>query len=165
LMAMGKAKRLTKSKIDPSKVLKAVGNPGAGAVVLFLGTVRDNSEAGEVDRIEYEAYGPMAEKSLELTEEDVKSRWPATRAVKIVHRLGGLRVGEVSVAVAVSSPHRAEAFEACRHAMERIKHETPIWKRERLADGREVWVEGIPVGSTAEKVGKTRSRRGSGKSA
>ncbi len=142
-----KAGRLTRKKIDPSRILESVGEPGAGAVVLFLGTVRDNSEAGSVDRIEYEAYEPMAERSLARAEEEVKRRWPATRAVKILHRVGALDVGEVSVAVAVSSPHRAEAFEACRNAIETIKRDVPIWKRERLADGREVWVEGVPVGS------------------
>jgi molybdopterin synthase catalytic subunit len=163
-LAQGKATRLTRSRIDPSKVLESVGDPGAGAVVLFLGTVRDNSEAGSVDRIEYEAYEPMAEKSLALTEEDIRRRWPATKAVKIVHRVGGLAVGEISVAVAVSSPHRAEAFEACRHAIEAIKRDAPIWKRERLADGREVWVEGVPLRPPAGHRRATRSRRSTGKS-
>ena len=133
-------------------------------MVLFLGTVRDNSEAGEVDRMEYEAYGPMAEKALARTEDEVRRMWPATRAVKIVHRVGALTVGEVSVAVAVSSAHRAEAFDACRHAIETIKHEVPIWKRERLKGGREVWVEGTPIGREARgsrtgQRGKTRSSR------
>jgi molybdopterin synthase catalytic subunit len=127
----------------------SVGDSGAGAVVLFLGTVRDNSEAGGVERIEYEAYEPMAEKRLAEAEREVRRRWPATTGVKILHRLGSLAVGEVSVAVAVSSPHRAEAFEACRHAIETIKHEVPIWKREKLGDGSEVWVEGVPVGPGA----------------
>ena len=117
-------------------MLESVGDPGAGAVVLFLGTVRDNSEAGRVDRIEYEAYEPMAEKSAREDRGEVRRKWPATKAVKIVHRVGDLAVGEVSVAVAVSSPHRAEAFEACRHAIEAIKHESPSgsgrgWRRGR----------------------------------
>jgi len=146
-MARAASGRLTKARIDPAKVMKAVGDPGAGAVVLFLGVVRDNSEAGHVDKIEYQAYEPMAEKTLAREEEVVKRMWPATKAVKIVHRVGRLAVGDVSVAIAVSSPHRAEAFEACRHAIETIKHEAPIWKREKLAGGREVWVEGVPVGS------------------
>lgn len=137
-------------------MLSSVGHPGAGAIVLFLGTVRDNSEAGKVDRIEYEAYEPMAEKRLEATEAEVRRRWPATKNVKIVHRVGGLSIGDVSVAVAVSSPHRAEAFEACRHAIEKIKREVPIWKRERLADGREKWVEGALLGSGPERAGARR---------
>lgn len=145
-MTSSGASRLTRRKIDPEEVLDSVGDAGAGAVVLFLGTVRDNSEAGLVERIEYQAYEPMAEKRLAGTEEEVKRLWPATKRVKIVHRVGDLRVGEVSVAVAVSSPHRADAFEACRHAIETIKHEVPIWKREKLQGGGEVWVEGSPIG-------------------
>jgi molybdopterin synthase catalytic subunit len=128
-------------------MLKSVADPGAGAVVLFLGTVRDNSEAGSVERIEYEAYEPMAEKRLAQAELEVRRTWPSTTGVKIVHRVGSLAVGEVSVAVAVSSPHRADAFEACRHAIETIKRDVPIWKREKLGDGSEAWVEGVPVGS------------------
>lgn len=134
------SKRLTKSRIDPDSVLKQVRNRESGGTVLFLGTVRDNSDAGKVDLIRYEVYEPMAEKKLRQIEEDVKRRWPVK--VKLVHRVGKLHVGEVSVAVAVSAPHRAEAFEACRHAIELIKRDVPIWKKERLADGREVWVEG-----------------------
>jgi molybdopterin synthase catalytic subunit len=150
--------RLTRRRIDPARVLRSVGDPGAGAVVLFLGTVRDNSEAGKVDRMEYEAYGPMAEKALARTEEEVRRMWPATKAVKIVHRVGDLALGEVSVAVAVSSAHRAEAFEACRHAIETIKHEVPIWKRERLSGGGEVWVEGTPIGGG--NMERRKRRRG-----
>jgi len=157
--------RLTRGKIDPSRVLESVADRGAGAVVLFLGTVRDNSEAGSVDRIEYEAYEPMAEKSLAQTEQEVKRRWPATKAVKMVHRVGMLGVGEVSVAVAVSSPHRAEAFEACRFAIERIKRDVPIWKRERLTDGNEVWVKGVRVGLGAGVKGGRASKRVAGRAA
>jgi len=174
-LAPGKAVRLTGDRIDPSTMLRSVEDGRAGAVVLFLGTVRDNSEAGKVERIEYEAYAPMAERKLLQAEEEVKRRWPATRAVKIAHRVGGLAVGEVSVAVAVSSPHRAEAFEACRYAIDRIKKDVPIWKRERLADGSEVWVEGVPIGlgirsrggSAANHVARTpvkpRKRRATSK--
>lgn len=152
-MPARKQARLTRGVIDPSEVLRSVADPGSGAAVLFLGTVRDNSEAGSVERIEYEAYEPMAEKRLAEAEREVRKRWPRTTGVKIVHRVGGLAIGEVSVAVAVSSPHRAEAFEACRHAIEMIKRDVPIWKREKLSDGSEVWVEGVPFGS---RGGKTR---------
>jgi molybdopterin synthase catalytic subunit len=154
-----KQARLTRDVIDPSEVLASVADPGAGAVVLFLGTVRDHSEAGSVERIEYEAYEPMAEKRLAQAEREVRRRWPATTGVKIAHRVGNLAVGEVSVAVAVSSPHRAEAFEACRHAIETIKHDVPIWKREKLGDGSEVWVEGVPVGP-GPRVRRRRGARG-----
>ncbi len=153
--------RLTRARIDPAWLLKSVADTGAGAVALFLGTVRDNSEAGKVDRIEYEAYESMAEKSLAKTESEVKRRWPATTGVTIIHRVGSLMVGDVSVAIAVSSPHRAEAFEACRFAVEAIKHEAPIWKRERLADGSEVWVEGLPLGSRSSRAKSNTKKRGS----
>jgi molybdopterin synthase catalytic subunit len=161
-LAPQKHARLTRERIDPAAILSAVGDPAAGAVALFLGTVRDNSEAGSVKRIEYEAYEPMAEKMLAHAEEEVRRRWPATTGVEIVHRVGELRVGEVSVAVAVSSPHRAEAFEACRHAIETIKHEVPIWKRERLTDGNEVWVKGVPVesGRLPERAARSKQRAG-----
>jgi molybdopterin synthase catalytic subunit len=140
--------RLTKQVIDLVKVLAGVQEPTSGGTTLFIGTVRDNSEAGEVDLIRYQAYEPMAEKRLLEIEEETKRLWPMAR-VKLVHRLGELTVGEVSVAVAVSAPHRAEAFEACRYIIERIKRDVPIWKKERLTGGREVWVEGHPIGSKA----------------
>ncbi|HEV2390306.1 MAG TPA: molybdenum cofactor biosynthesis protein MoaE [Nitrososphaerales archaeon] len=151
--------RVTRSAIDPSDVLRSVADPGSGAVVLFLGTVRDNSEAGSVARIEYEVYEPMAERRLAEVEQEVKRKWPTTTGVKILHRVGGLAVGEVSVAVAVSSPHRAEAFEACRHAIETIKRDAPIWKREKLGDGSEVWVEGVPLGSSGRAGSKRRVKK------
>ena len=150
---------LTGKKIDPEALVREVSDDGAGAVALFLGTVRDNSEAGRVKAMEYEAYAGMAEKSLSETEEEVKRRWPETRGVKIIHRIGKLAIGDVSVAIAVSSPHRADAFAACRYAIERIKHGAPIWKRETLADGRQVWVEG------AEMIGPARSYGGTFKKA
>lgn len=155
-MPARKKTRLTTGAIDPSDVLRSVADPGSGAVVLFLGTVRDNSEAGSVERIEYEAYEPMAEGRLAEVEREVKRKWPMTTGVKIVHRVGGLAVGQVSVAVAVSSPHRAEAFAACRHAIETIKRDVPIWKREKLGDGSEVWVEGVPL--VTKRRGKRRAR-------
>jgi len=144
---------LTDKVIDTGSVLKSVLGPKAGGTVLFIGTVRDNSEAGQVDLIRYEAYEPMAVKSLREIEEDVADAWPDAK-IKVVHRVGELRVGEVSVAVAVSAPHRAEAFEACRHAIERIKRDVPIWKKERLVGGKEVWVEG----HAAKRSRKVRSR-------
>jgi molybdopterin synthase catalytic subunit len=147
--------RLTREEIDTSAVLSSVHVEGAGAVVLFLGTVRDNGKQGEVTGIDYEAYEAMAEKRLALAEEGVRRRYPTTMGVRIVHRLGTLLVGETSVAVAVSSPHRAEAFEACQYAMEVIKHDVPIWKRERLKGGNAAWVEGVPIGSTAEDADRS----------
>jgi len=153
------SRSLTKKKIDLDSLLKSVHDRGAGGTVLFVGTVRDNSEAGRVDLIHYEAYEPMADRMLQEIKREVKHRWPANK-VSIVHRIGDLQVGEVSVAVAVSAPHRAEAFEACRHAIERIKHDVPIWKKERLADGNEVWVEGHAAGPAPKARRPSRSAEG-----
>ena len=97
-----------------------------------------------MDRIVYDAYVPMAEKRMRQIEKEVKRLWPV-HGVRMVHRVGTLKVGDVSVAVAVSTAHRSDAFDACRHAIERIKHDVPIWKKERLADGREHWIEGSAV--------------------
>jgi molybdopterin synthase catalytic subunit len=133
--------RITKDEIDVGEVLDAVRDDKAGAIALFLGTVRDHSEAGSVDRIAYESYAPMAEKRMREIGEEVFSLW-AIAKIAMVHRVGELRLGETSVAVAVSSEHRAEAFDACRHAIERIKHDVPIWKKERLTDGKDHWVSG-----------------------
>jgi molybdopterin synthase catalytic subunit len=140
-----KAERITKKKLDAGAIVASIGAPGVGGSVLFIGTVRDNSEAGKVDRIFYDAYPPMAEKKLIEIEEDVARKWPMV-SIRLQHRIGELKVGDVSVAVAASAPHRAESFEACRYAIERIKREAPIWKKERLADGSEAWVEGHAIG-------------------
>ena len=146
-MRLKNAERVTNSRIDVQAILAETDDPSSGGAVLFVGTVRNNSEAGSVDRIVYDAYVPMAEKRMLEIEEDVRrSLHPGKVAMQ--HRIGELSVGEVSVAVAVSAPHRAEAFEACRRAIESIKHDVPIWKKERLADGQERWVDGRTMGSS-----------------
>jgi len=145
---------LTRRKIDPALALSKVARAGAGGLVLFVGAVRDNSEFGEVDMVEYEAYEPMAEKRLQLIEKSTMQLWPGSR-VFLVHRLGRLKVGAVSVVVAASAPHRAEAFEACRYSIEMIKRDVPIWKKERLSDGTAKWVGG-------SKLGPIRARRRNG---
>jgi molybdopterin synthase catalytic subunit len=131
--------RLTRTAIDPHTLTEAVRSPHCGAVVLFLGTVRDLTGEQVTAFLDYDAYGPMAEKKLAEIEEDVRRRWPVGD-VALVHRLGRLAVGDVSVAVAVSSPHRHEAFEACRHAIDALKELVPIWKKENAPDGTGEWV-------------------------
>lgn len=148
-----KLKHLTRDTIDVGKVLASVQDGGQGGTTLFIGTVRDNSEAGEVDLIHYEAYGPMAERRLQEIEDEAQRKWPMAK-ISLVHRTGELKVGDVSVAVAVSAPHRAEAFETSRYIIERVKHDVPIWKRERLSGGRQAWVEGETIRTT-----KTRRPR------
>lgn len=134
---------LTKKRIDPSKVMKDVGDPTAGGTVVFVGTIRNRSEFGSVDGLEYQAYEKMAKKKMKVIAAEVTKKWPVTK-VSMYHRVGRLKIAEVSVVVAVSSAHRAEAFEACRYAIDRIKTGLPLWKRERVR-GTGRWVEGKPI--------------------
>jgi molybdopterin synthase catalytic subunit len=130
---------LTREPIDHAALTEQVRGPHCGAVVTFLGTVRDLTGEQVTVALDYEAYPGMAEKKLAEIEADVRGRWPVGDVV-MVHRLGRLAVGEVSVAVAVSCPHRADAFAACRHAIDRLKELVPIWKCEHGADGKTDWV-------------------------
>ena len=143
-LARSKTREVTGRRIDPTKLMGEVADRDAGGTVVFIGTVRRKSEVGNVDAMEYEAYAKMAEKRLRRIEGEVRKKWPVKR-VSMAHREGFLKVGEVSVVVAVSSEHRAEAFEACRYAIDRIKTTLPLWKRERIR-GKNRWVEGVPIG-------------------
>lgn len=130
---------LVHETIDSHRLTEEVRQPGCGAVVLFLGTVRDLTGDRVTVALDYEAYPAMAEKKMAEIEADTRSRWPVGD-IRLVHRLGHLDVGDISVAVAVSCPHRADAFEACRHAIDRLKELVPIWKKENWADGSTEWV-------------------------
>jgi molybdopterin synthase catalytic subunit len=132
--------RLVREPIDVAS-LHAV-TPKDGALCVFLGVVRNENAGRPVLYLEYEAFEEMALSILDEIEGEARRRWPVT-GVRIVHRLGRLEIGEASVAVAVSSPHRAQAFEACRHAIDTLKAKAPIWKKEFYADGA-VWLEGPP---------------------
>ena len=132
--------RLQEGPIDPAEILAQVRTDQDGAVALFLGTVRNHHEGRTVLRLEYHAYHEMAALEMERVVDEARSRWPITN-VALVHRTGTLAIGETSVAVAVSSPHRAEAFEACRFVIDTVKHRVPIWKKE-FFEGGEAWVEG-----------------------
>jgi molybdopterin synthase catalytic subunit len=127
--------------VDPQDALAFVADPAAGGTCLFLGTVRDHSDAGDVTGLDYEAWDELAERRLREIAAELFDGWPV-RKVALLHRTGRLEVGEVSVAVACSAPHRAEAFEACRHGIERIKEDVPIWKKESLTTGDARWVHG-----------------------
>jgi molybdopterin synthase catalytic subunit len=131
--------RLTHDPIDYPALTEAVRSPHCGAVVLFLGTVRDLTGEQVTVALDYEAYPDMAEKKLAQIETETRSRWPVGEMV-LVHRLGHLEISDVSVAVAVSCPHRAEAFEACRYAIDRLKQIVPIWKKENRPEGQSEWV-------------------------
>ena len=130
---------LTHDTIDSAEVLRGVSSPAAGAVVLFLGTVRGVTDATQTASLDYECYPEMAEKKLAELEADVRRQWPL-ESVAIVHRLGNLTVGQTSVAIAVSSAHRRAAFEAGQWLIDRVKEVVPIWKKENYADGRSDWV-------------------------
>jgi molybdopterin synthase catalytic subunit len=114
--------------------------PWDGALCLFVGVVRNENGGRPVRHLEYEAYEEMALPVMEEIEAEVRARWPVTE-VRLVHRLGRIEIGEASVAVAVSSAHRGEAFEACRYAIDTLKAKVPIWKKEFYAEG-EAWLEG-----------------------
>lgn len=131
--------RLTRDPIDYHALTEAVRSPHCGAVALFLGTVRDLTGESVTEFLDYEAYPPMAEKKLAEIEAEVRRRWTVGE-VALVHRLGRLGVGEVSVAAAVSAPHRAAAFDACRYAIDTLKELVPIWKRENAPGGPAGWV-------------------------
>ena len=135
---------VTERPIDADAVTHRVRSEQAGAVCLFLGTVREMTGERRTTSLEYEAYPTMAVRKLEELEAEARRRWPVIE-VALVHRVGQLDLGEVSVAVAVSTPHRGHAFEACRWLIDTLKEVVPIWKRELWADGTEEWVHpGLP---------------------
>jgi molybdopterin synthase catalytic subunit len=131
--------RLSEEPIDFAALTESVRSTDSGAVVLFLGTVREMTNGRRTSALDYEAFGPMAESKLAEIEAEAGRRWKLDR-VAIAHRLGRLELGEVSVAVAVSSPHRAEAFEAARFLIDTLKETVPIWKKENWHDGATEWV-------------------------
>ncbi|MGH7772702.1 MAG: molybdenum cofactor biosynthesis protein MoaE [Candidatus Binatia bacterium] len=130
--------RVIEKAIDLQELVEFVTDPGAGAIVTFIGTTRDNNEGRKVIGLEYEAYPEMAEKELARLGEEAKKRWNIQR-MAIVHRIGPVPISEPSVIIAVSAAHRADAFEASRFAIEEIKKSVPIWKKE-LFEGGEVWI-------------------------
>jgi molybdopterin synthase catalytic subunit len=132
--------RLVREPIDAAALARAT--PRDGALCLFVGVVRDENRGRTVVAIDYEAYEEMAQALLEEIGEETRRLFPVTE-VRLVHRLGHLGVGEASVAVAVASPHRPEAFAACRHAIDALKARVPIWKKEHYADGS-AWLDEGP---------------------
>jgi len=137
---------LTDKPIDTDAVLRHVGSSKAGAVVLFLGTTREQTGGRQTDSLDYECYPKMAQRKLAELEEEARSRWAIVECA-IVHRLGHLELEEASVAIAVSAPHRGDAFDAGRWLIDRIKEVVPIWKKENWADGDSEWVHPIDEGT------------------
>jgi molybdopterin converting factor subunit 1 len=132
--------RVTEEPLDPQRLVDLVRRDESGAVALFYGVVRNNSRGRRVLYLEYDAYPSMAVKKMRQVAAEVRSRWDITD-VAISHRIGRLEIGETSLLVAVSAPHRREAFEACHYAVDRIKEIVPVWKKE-VWEGGESWVEG-----------------------
>ncbi|HXG62866.1 MAG TPA: molybdenum cofactor biosynthesis protein MoaE [Planctomycetota bacterium] len=133
--------KVTTDPLSLDEAWAAVRRPDCGAVAVFLGTVRDHHEGRRVERLSYTAFSEMAEKEFARIAREARGRWPVGE-IHVVHRVGRLEVGEASVIVAVSAPHRAEAFEACRFVIEELKKTAPIWKEEFYAGGGKAWVSG-----------------------
>lgn len=130
--------RIVREAIDPS-VLGAVANDGDGGVVTFCGVVREHADDGRrVRSLWYEAFEPMAVREFESIAAEARERFGDVR-LAIVHRIGELAIGEISVAVVAAAVHRATAFDACRYAIDQLKLRAPIWKQERYADGDVQW--------------------------
>jgi len=130
---------LTSDPIDFAALTESVRSPNSGAVVLFLGTVRELTNGRQTSALDYEAYPSMAEQKLHELESQARDRWPIDK-LAMAHRLGHLELGDVSVAVAVSCPHRHQAFDAARFLIDELKAWVPIWKKEIWADGTTEWV-------------------------
>ena len=145
---------LTDRPIDHAELIRRVDAADRGGVASFFGLVRNHHQGRAVARLEYSAYGAMAEAECARIVAEAEARWPV--AVALLHRVGALEVGETAVGIAVAGAHRDEAFAACRHVIEEVKRRVPIWKRERYADGTEEWVD--PTAhqrSRSEKAGRT----------
>ena len=142
---------LTEKPIQADAITSSVTSPNCGAVVLFLGTTRQFTDAKETVTLTYTAYAPMAQSEMEKLEQQATARWPIDRCV-LIHRLGEVPIGEASVAVAVSTPHRKDAFEAASWLMDRLKEMVPVWKKEHWASGATDWVHPGLVQRTDENT-------------
>lgn len=148
---------VTTSPLDPAAIAAAVSRSGDGAVATFVGLVRDHNAGRRVLWLDYEAYIPLALKIFEQIAAEAAQRWPDAR-VAIQHRIGRVAIGEASVAIAAASPHRAEAFAACRYAIERVKQIAPVWKHEHF-EGGEVWIEGATADPSDDQARRAALER------
>jgi molybdopterin synthase catalytic subunit len=121
-------------------VYQKVDNPANGAIALMSGMVRQETQGRGVTFLEYQAYNPMAIAVFQEIAQQIRQHWPTVTGVVIHHRIGKLQIGEISVLVAIGCPHRAEAFAACQYAIDTLKHQAPIWKKEHWQDGSSSWV-------------------------
>ncbi|KZL50124.1 molybdopterin synthase [Nodularia spumigena CENA596] len=131
---------ITFAPLSLEEIYTKANDAANGAVVVMSGMVRNQTDGQPVIALEYQAYEPMALRVFYQIAADIRSTWSDVKRVVIYHRIGRLQVGEISVLVAVGCPHRSEAFEACRYAIDTLKHNAPIWKKEHWADGSSTWV-------------------------
>ncbi|MEM1319378.1 MAG: molybdenum cofactor biosynthesis protein MoaE [Bacteroidota bacterium] len=134
--------QLLEQPLDTQACIDFVNDPGSGGTAVFIGTVRNQTAGKQVIRLEFEAYGPMAIQEMRKIAEQIVERWSAHK-VAVHHRVGTLGIGEIAVAIAVATPHRKAAFEACQYAIDTLKETVPIWKKEFFEDGA-VWVAAHP---------------------
>lgn len=142
---------VTTAPIDPCAFLGEIAAASDGAVLLFLGVVRNHNDGRAVEYLDYQAYPPMAESVLREIADEAERRWE-TGEISVTHRYGRLAIGEVSVAIAIAAPHRGDAYDASRYIIEELKKRVPIWKREGYVDGESEWLRGNesePAGETA----------------
>ena len=140
--------RISFAPLSLQEVYGLADNAANGAIVVMSGTVRQQTQGKAVLCLEYQAYEPMALEIFRQIAGNIRQQWPQTNRVVIHHRIGKLTIGEISVLIAVGSPHRAEAFAACRYGIDTLKHNAPIWKKEFWADGSSTWVS---IGSCEEE--------------
>ncbi|MFT6972648.1 MAG: molybdopterin synthase catalytic subunit [Roseivirga sp.] len=133
---------ITSEKLDPQLAVDLVNYPACGGIVTFVGTVRDQTKGKRVLKLEFEAYEPMALKEMQKIADEAKAKF-GVEHVLIHHRTGLVKIGEEAVVIAISSPHRKEAFQACEYCIDTLKLTVPIWKKEFFEDG-EVWVSAHP---------------------
>ena len=134
--------KILETPLDVQSIYSSCSNKGAGAVNMFIGTVRNKTQSKEVVRLEYEAYDSMAIKEMKILVTKAQEQWPILKAI-IHHRVGVLDIGDEAVVIAVSTPHREASFEACKYIIDSLKKTVPIWKKEVFSDGAE-WVSATP---------------------
>ncbi|MFL5693486.1 MAG: molybdenum cofactor biosynthesis protein MoaE [Ktedonobacteraceae bacterium] len=132
--------QLTREPLDRNALIAAVSHASAGGIAIFEGVVRDHARGKQIRYLEYDAYPEMAEQQIRVIVDEAQKRW-GVEHVAVAHRFGRLEIGEASVIIVVATPHRAEAFEACRYIIDTLKTTVPIWKKEVATNGEE-WVEG-----------------------
>lgn len=146
--------QLTHQQIDTAALVQRASHQNAGAIVLFLGTTRELTDGRQTVALDYEAYNEMAERKLAELEAEARRRWPVIECI-LVHRLGRVPPAEASVAIAVSTPHRGDAFAAGQWLIDSLKRDVPIWKREEWADGTTEWVHpGVGAVGVDKETGK-----------